>query len=115
MSVEALRTAQITRLEKAMQAHDDKDDRRFGALESQTAHMAGSLDVLVGNQASLMTALGVRENEPDRTHRPVAMMGQRELMWKFLGAAGGLLLCYKAVLTIFPFAVGALKAVAHLQ
>ena len=98
-----------------MREHDEKDDRRFGALEGQQARMAGSLDVLVDQNAALMSAFGVRSGEDERTHKPVAMMGQREALIKGLGAVGGLLVLEKVLVAIWPYLVAALKAVSQVH
>jgi hypothetical protein len=115
MSVESFRHAEIVRLEKALQDHDDKDDQRFGSLERQQSRMAGSLEVVVDNQAALMTALGMRHGSNDeKIHKPVALMPQRELFWKAAAGMSGILVFYKIVAVALPFLIGAAKAIAHI-
>ena len=119
MAVEPLRTSDVSRLEKAMQAHELQDQVRFTAIEHKADHMAGQLDVLVDNQSSLMAAFGVRSDlpnsNPPAAHRPVAIMGQSELIWKIGGAVGGLLVLEKIAVAIWPFLIGMLRAIAHIQ
>lgn len=98
-----------------MRDHEQQDETRFNLLEGQQQRMVGQLDVLVDNQMALMGAFGMRKDEDNQPHRPVALMRQSELIWKIGGAMGGLLIIYKGVFAVWPFAVGALKALTHIQ
>lgn len=122
MPVEQLRIADIARLEKAMQKqatqmreHVADDKRQFSALESQQARMAGSLDVLVDNQAAMMTAFGVRKDNEEKPHKRLALMSQRGFLIQLVGAMGGLLVLEKIGVAVWPYLGAALKAIASIH
>lgn len=115
MPVEQFKHESILRLETAMREHEAADERRFSAVEGQQARMAGSLDVIADNQQALMSAFGVRHDQDERAHKPVALMGQREWFVKILGAMGGLLVLEKVLVVSFPFVVQAMRAIAGIH
>lgn len=114
-SVEPIRNSDILRLEKELMEHRREDKTQFSALNHKQDHMAGQLDVLVDNQASLMGALGVNRQEGERDHKPLALVGQRQAIWTLLGGMGGLLAADKILLAIWPYIWQMLMAVANIK